>query len=422
MKEKQDPETSGRKLKGSAPSISMLDKINRELHCARKDLEEKYENLNVKLEETNLELKRSLAEKERIRNYLDNILESLTSGVLAIDLSGNITLFNRTAENLLGYPAEEAIGKRYLDVMGSELEEELTLPFVLKSKQSHLNTEKEVWTKDGRKVPVGFSTSLLRDREGVLLGAVEVLYDLRQVKRMEEEIMRVKTLAAIGEMAAVVVHEVKNPLGGIRGFAELLERDLGEGDPRRRSVKKILEGVETLDRIVKSLLDYTKPVRLNPRRVEMSKFIDEVIGFFEMDGSQKEANVHIEKKYPEGELFCHLDNQQFRQTLLNLLHNAVQAMPRGGKLIIELDEETEGSDLLQEARDRVVVLRISDTGVGMCQETLQKLFTPFFTTKEAGTGLGLSTVKKIVEAHRGRIKVDSAPGEGTTVWLRLPMA
>jgi len=97
-------------------------------------------------------------------------------------------------------------------------------------------------------------------------------------------------------------------------------------------------------------------------------------------------------------------------------------MPGGGKLTIDLNKETEGSDLLQEARDRVVVLRISDTGVGMSQETLQKLFTPFFTTKEAGTGLGLSTVKKIVEAHRGRIKVDSAPGEGTTVWLRLPMA
>ncbi len=422
MKEKQDPNISGRKLKGSAPSFSMLDKINRELHCARKDLEEKYENLNVKLEETNFQLRESLAEKEKIRNYLDNILESLTWGVLAVDLSGNITLLNRTAENLLGYPAEEAIGKHYLDVMGREVEKELTLPFVLKSKRSHLNREKQVWTKNGQKVSVGFSTSPLRDREGVLLGAVEVFYDLTELKRMEEEMMRVKTLAAIGEMAAVVVHEVKNPLGGIRGFAELLERDLREGDPRRRSVKKILEGVETLDRIVKSLLDYTKPVKLNPRRVEMCKFIDEVIGFFEMDGSQKEGNIRIQKKYPEGELFCHLDSQQFRQILLNLLHNAVQAMPGGGTLTVDLNKETEGSDSLQEARDRVVVLKISDTGVGMSQETLQKLFTPFFTTKEAGTGLGLSTVKKIVEAHRGRIKVDSAPGEGTTVWLRLPMA
>lgn len=243
----------------------------------------------------------------------------------------------------------------------------------------------------------------------------------RKLEQTEEEMLRVKRLAALGEMAAVVVHEVKNPLGGIRGFAELLERDLEEVDPRKKWVKKIMEGVDTLDRIVKSLLDYTKPVKLNPRKVEMAKFLDEAINFFEMDASQKKANIRMVKNYPQDELFCHLDTEQFRQIPLNLLHNAVQAMPDGGEIMVELNQDVETKDLPCKVRDKKIILKISDTGIGMSKKTLERLFTPFFTTKERGTGLGLSTVKKIVEAHRGDIRVESEPGKGTTVVVRLPM-
>jgi signal transduction histidine kinase len=219
----------------------------------------------------------------------------------------------------------------------------------------------------------------------------------------------------------VVAHEVKNPLGGIRGFAELLERDVGEGDPRGRWAKKIMEGVETLDKIVKSLLDYTKPVKLNPRKVEMVGFLDEVINFFEMDASQKKADICIVKSYPKDEFLCHLDTEQLRQILLNLLHNAVQAMPEGGEITVELNRKIEKPDLLSKVKDKKIILKVSDAGIGMSKETLRKLFTPFFTTKEGGTGLGMSTVKKIVEAHRGDIQVESEPGKGTTVVVRLPV-
>ncbi len=243
----------------------------------------------------------------------------------------------------------------------------------------------------------------------------------RKLEQTEEEMLRVKRLAALGEMVAVVVHELKNPLGGIRGFAELLERDLEEGDSRKRLVKKIMEGVDTLDRMVKSLLDYTKPVKLNPRKVEMVKFLDEAINFFEMDASQKKANIRLVKNYPQGELFCHLDTEQFRQILLNLLYNAGEAMPDGGKIVVEVNQETQSPDLAPKVMDKKVILKISDTGIGMSKKTLEQLFTPFFTTKERGTGLGLSTVKRIVEAHRGDIQVESEAGKGTTVLVRVPM-
>lgn len=424
MEEKRRPNISEEELKDFVTSFSTFNQVTQKLRSAYRELEQRFGDLNLKLEQTNLELRQSLAEKEKISSYLGNILESLTSGVLAIDLDGNINLFNRAAGEILGYRAEEVIGKPYLEVMGKGVEEKHTLPFRLKYPDSHLpdgNGEKEVQSRNGEKIPLGFSTSLLKDKEGEILGAVEIFLDLTRLKQMEEEMMRVKTLAALGEMAAVVAHEVKNPLGGIRGFAELLDRDLEGKDPRKRSVKKIIEGVETLDRIVMSLLNHTRPIKLSPRKIEMVKFIDEVINFFEMDASQTKANVHVLKNYPGDELFCYVDTEQFRQILLNLLHNSVQAMPEGGNITVELNREAETSDFSSKARDKRAVLKISDTGMGISKGIKEKLFTPFFTTKEHGTGLGLATVKKIVEAHQGDIQLESELGKGTTVQVRLPM-
>jgi PAS domain S-box-containing protein len=410
MEERNHSDISEEQLEGFTESFASFNKITQKLHSAYKNLEEKFEDLNLKLEKTNRELRQSLAEKDKISNYLNNILESLTSGVVAINLKGEITLFNRAAEEILGYKTDEVLGRQYGEVLGNGVKEMMTLPFTLKSKKSHINEEKEVLTKEGKKIPLGFSTSLLTDNDNNVLGAVEVFFDLSKLKQLEEEVTRVRTLAALGEMAATVAHEVKNPLGGIRGFADLLDRDLEESDPRKKSVEKIMEGVETLDRIVVSLLNYTKAIRLDLHQVEFASFIDEVIKFFEIDLGREKKKIHIHRKYPEKALLCRIDPEQFRQVMLNLLHNATQAMPQEGTIVVEVNEEKKG-----------VVLKISDTGMGMSKATLEKLFTPFFTTKEHGTGLGLSTVKKIVEAHRGDIKVESELGKGTTVFVRLSL-
>jgi PAS domain S-box-containing protein len=410
MEERDRLDISEEQLEGFTESFASFNKITQKLHSAYKNLEEKFEDLNLKLEKTNRELRQSLAEKDRASNYLNNILESLTSGVVAINLKGEITLFNRAAEEILGYKTDEVLGRQYGEVMGNGVREKMTLPFTLKSRKSHINEEKEVLTKEGKKIPLGFSTSLLTDGENNVLGAVEVFFDLSKLKQLEEEITRVRTLAALGEMAATVAHEVKNPLGGIRGFADLLHRDLEEADPRKKSVEKIMEGVETLDRIVVSLLNYTKAIRLDFHQVEFVSFIDEVIKFFEIDLAHKKKKINVLREYPEKALLCRIDPEQFRQVMLNLLHNATQAMPQGGTIVVEVNEEKKG-----------MVLKISDSGMGMSKATLDKLFTPFFTTKEHGTGLGLSTVKKIVEAHRGDIKVESELGKGTTVIVGLSL-
>jgi signal transduction histidine kinase len=245
--------------------------------------------------------------------------------------------------------------------------------------------------------------------------------DLRKrLRQTEQDMLRMKRLASLGEMAAVVVHELKNPLGGIRGFAELLERDLEEGDRRKRSVQKIMQGVDTMDRMVKSLLDYSKPVKLSPRKVEMAGMIDEAISFFEMGNSKTYSDIRISGNYQKENVCCHLDREHFRQVLLNILHNAAQAMTEGGEISVDLSPAAKGADNDSGETDDAVLLKISDTGAGMSEATLDKLFTPFFTTKQDGTGLGLSTVKKIMDAHQGDIQIQSEPGRGTTVTLKLP--
>lgn len=426
MEEKSHLNLPEEELKDSVTSFSTLNQIIQQLRSAYQELEDKFEKLTLELEQTNLELKQSLVEKEKISGHLNDILDNLTSGVVTIDLNDNITLFNRVAEEILGYREEEVMGKPYLEIMGRKVEEKLTLPFILKSQQLHStvscrNVEKKIYSKTNEKIPVGFSTSLLKNKEGEIIGAVEAFFDLTKLKQMEEEMMQVKTLAALGELSAVVAHEVKNPLGGIRGFAELLDRDLKEDDPRKRFVKKIVEGVSTLDRIVMSLLDYTKPVKLNPVKVEIVKFLDETINFFKMDAGQAKPNILIDENYPEDNLFCYIDTEQFRQVLLNLFHNAVQAMPEGGRITVKLNQEVATGRVSSKERTKIIALIISDTGMGMNKETKEKLFTPFFTTKERGTGLGLATVKKIVEAHRGEIEVESELGIGTSVIVKLPM-
>jgi PAS domain S-box-containing protein len=422
MAEEEKGKITPEELGAFADSYTSFNKIIQKLHQAYKDLEEKFENLNLELEQTNLKLRESLVEKEKITNYLNNILESLTSGVLVVNLEGKITLFNRAAEEITGYKAEEILNRSYLEVMGKGINLQATPIYTMRSGNSHLNEEKEIFTKFETKIPLGYSTSLLKDSEDNLLGVVEVFFDLSKIKKLEDEIARVKTLAALGEMAATVAHEVKNPLNGILGFADLLYRDIEEHDPRRKYAKKIMEGVEILNRIVMNLLDYTRSIKLDLRPIDFARFLDEVVSFFEMDLSRGKNNIKIERLYTNTRVNCLLDSEKFKQIVLNLLYNASQALPEGGLIQIFAGIESmyaEGK-IPGPSAGQMVSLKIKDNGIGMTEEIKNKLFTPFFTTKEKGTGLGLSTVKKIVQALKGEIEIDSQLGKGTTVTVLFP--
>ena len=396
-------------LEDFTDSYILFQETTRRYREAYEELASKFESLTLKLEETNVHLQQSLEEKDRVSNYLNNILESLSGGVLVVDLDGEITFFNQEAEDITGFEQAKVLGQPYAKIIGLNAGRNLSVLHTLDTGERLASREKELAQPNGNTIPIGFSTSLVRDEAGTILGALEVFNDLTEVKRLEAEVQRVQTLAALGEMAATVAHEIRNPLGGIAGYAGMLERDLDSDDPNRRLVQKITEGVGRLNRIVVSLLNYTRPLRLNVHPVNLVELLEETTAFFAIDIERSREDIRIERDFPDGDLICRIDPEQLQQVILNLLQNAMQAMPDGGAIAVGLRvEENQG------------VLSVGDTGIGMADEVREKLFTPFFTTKEDGTGLGLVTSKKIIDAHNGKIRVDSEPGRGTQFSISLP--
>lgn len=407
-------------------SFVRFGQTTRKLQQAYRKLEERFCQLNLRLEEANRRLRQSLAEKNRVSSYLNNILSNLNSGVLVIDPEGKITLFNKAAAQITGWSTREAVGRSYSQVMskknqeGQQPGEESSALYTLAAEVVLQDKEKQVYTKCGAVIPVEFSTSLLTDGEGCVLGAVEVFRDLTEVKKLEEEIRRMHTLAALGQMAATMAHEVRNPLGGIAGFAALLRRDLKDAPQERRLVEKIIEGVSSLNKIVTALLGYAKPVNRNFQRIDFLELMDKTVGFFEGSINNHKAKtgreITLRKSYQSDCIWCYADPEQLTEVVLNLLQNAIDAMPQGGELRVEVSTNADEG----RSSGRFLVLKVTDTGVGMTEDVKAKLFMPFFTTKENGTGLGLAIVKKIIDAYSGDISVQSDPEKGSTFLVKLP--
>jgi len=398
-------------------------------------------NLSIQLTDELLKVHEQLAERltamenelAAANHFLHNILFSMHSGLIAVDRQERIVTFNSAAEAVLGIPASEALGKPYRAVVrekdpgkatGKFREKSgpapVTIHQALREGSPFLNMERELLRPDGSTVGVSGSISALKDDQGNVMGAVEIFKDLSEVRRLEERLERADRLALIGQMSATVAHEIRNPLNGIEGFASLLEREFPEDEPRRRYARNILEGVRTLNKTVTDLLQFARPARLNLRPTKLSQVFEQALLFLreEIRNPQTDArsqpisqDIDIETDYsPEADEIV-ADAEQLRGTFLNFLKNAAQALPDGGKIMIATHAADNPSHVL---------IRIADTGVGIAPEVREKLFTPFVTTKEHGTGLGLALAKKIIESHQGTIAIESEPGQGTTILVSLP--
>lgn len=386
-----------------------------ELRLAHQSLDRRVEALNVELAETNRHLSQSLSEVRTLKNYLNSILESMTDGVVVINVEGRITVFNEAAEEITGYTGEMAVGSAYDRIFGKDGTSPVLLD-TLRTGDCTAHERRDLLSKKGEWVPVEFSTSLVKNGQGDVLGAVEVFRDLSEIRELEEEVEQARTLAALGEMAANVAHEVRNPLGAIGGYAALLERDLEPSDPRRRLVKKIVEGIARLDKVVTNLLVYTRPLTPTLRPGDMVQVAQEALSFFRIGLEEEQrSRVCFRMVSPQEPLTARMDPELIQQMLLNLFHNGIQAMPGGGELRVVLERKQQGEG-------NVVEIQVSDTGKGMSGEVKKRLFNPFFTTREDGTGLGLAIVAKIVELHKGTIRVKSTLGKGTMFVIQLPLS
>ncbi len=353
-------------------------------------MEESYRKLEARIQSLDSELQEKNRQLTLTTEYLNAVLNSMSDGVIAVSRGGAITTWNPAAANILGLD-EDITGRPYAEVFGE--------------RAAGPGARLKEWrNRKGQKVPVSERTAPINDRNGERLGEVSVFQDLSELEALRGEVRRKDRLAALGEMAATVAHEIRNPLGGIQGFAALLERDLPADDPRHRLVEKILAGTRSLDRVVNELLEYTRPVELRIEPIDARKLVDSAIGYL----SGVPGGIETRNSVALG-LVLRGDAHRLRQVILNVLQNAVQSIDGAGRV-----------EVTARAGADTITISIADTGCGIAAEHVEKVFMPFFTTREKGTGLGLAAASKLVEAHGGLMDVSSTPGEGATFRITLP--
>lgn len=384
-------------------SYVSLSELASKLQADYLELSDRFEKQSHQLEEINHQVTKALEANSKLSTYLNNILECLDAGVVVFGIDGIIYLFNRAAENLTGITRKKAVNRHYNAIFPGD---EHASTFGLTS-GSETKTRGEKWFGSQ---PVGYSSSKIFDENGGCCGVVEILYDISGEKKLRETIRQVSALAALGEMSAIVAHQVRNPLAGIIGFANLLQRDLPSDHPSAHLSRKISKGANELNRIMTNLLNYTKQTKPDFRELDMIKFIKEVISSY-MNEPVAEK-IQIDFQTDVNEIFYRFDPVLFRQVFLNIIENAIQAMePDGGKLTLSV--KTDAGQWLK--------IIFKDTGKGFPQEDCDKLFKPFYTTRRNGTGLGLSMVKKVIDFHSGTVKANSPAGGGAEFTIGLPL-
>ncbi len=352
--------------------------------------------------------------------YYANVIDSVGDGVIVLDGDGTVTLMNPTAEEITGISRRQAQGQAFGALFRSE---EILTEMVAKTAATGMTIsdyENIVLRTGGRITPVSATTSpLLRD-DGERIGTILVLRDLTNIRELEGALRKADRLSTVGTLAAGLAHEIKNPLGGIKGAAQLMERELPEESELRDYTRVVLKEVQRVDRIVEELLQLASPRKLQLSPVNLHKIVGDILLLQKRAVSGKKI-AFLQQFDPSIPPILG-DEALLTQLFLNLVKNAIEAVGEDGQVRVASRVLADYSMTQKgERRARMVAIEVGDDGPGIPKEEMEHLFTPFFTTKPKGTGLGLAICQKIVTEHRGMIKVESEPKRGTTFTVMLPL-
>jgi PAS domain S-box-containing protein len=360
-------------------------------------------------------------ERNRAQLYL-NIAGVI---IIAINEKGVVTLINRKGCDVLGYEEEEIIGKNWYDLCVPESDREErkdTFKKVMAGEQEEVEDyENTIVTKSGEERIMAWHNTTLTDKKGHIIGTLSSGEDITERKQTEAELIQSEKLASLGQLAASVAHEVNNPLSGILVYVTLLlkkyEQKNIQTEGTEKQLLKMKKELERTSGIIKNLLDFSRQSEPNIRPVNFNAVVEAAL---QLVGHQISLeNIKLEKKLDPQLPAVRADFDKMQQVLINIILNANQAMPDGGTLIIATSA-AKGVKIGESVNDAVKI-EITDTGVGIAQENLDKLFTPFYTTKAKGkgVGLGLPVVQGIIDQHKGKIEVSSELGTGTTFTIYL---
>jgi two-component system sensor histidine kinase PilS (NtrC family) len=354
-------------------------------------------HLSSRLEKTVQKLEEKDLDLRDLEFFNRDVVESMPSGLFTTDMSGKVLLFNPAAERIFGIRRESIIGQRIDSI----------LPFFLFPFSE--GRREETMTIDGAEKRIGITISPLKGVVENTKGFIAVFQDLTQIKRLEMEIKQKEKWAAIGELSSNIAHEIRNPLASLKSSIEMLKEDSVSANYKKRLMEIALSEMNRLNRIITDFLTYSRPTPPEYSKFDLHRLLDETSELLK-NVAQNGEQVVIRKNYFDT-IEVDADPQKMRQVFWNLGINAIEAMPHGGELVISTRNGNGSTEIT-----------FQDSGTGIEEKDLEKIFYPFFTTKEQGTGLGLAIAYRIIEEHNGRMKVKSNPGIGTTFEIILPKA
>ena len=403
--------------------------------------------LSAELRRTGAALDRRTHDLRRLRNLHHQTVESMGSGLLTTDETGTITSFNPEAERITGLSAAQAEGRQLSDLIPGAAEFSRNASGEVDEEARGLRDRIAYRNARGEDLFLGLGASTLRGEAGDETGKVVIFQDVSRVVSMERELRQSERLAAVGEMAARIAHEIRNPLASISGSVQILQGEMapakaevsgdspnGEGSEQAALMDIVVREVDRLNVLISDFLLYSRPTPLSLKSVDLSELIREVA---KMGEGQIPSGVDLDLDLP-ADVEVMADPDQLRAVLWNLLNNALEAIEGTGSVVLRAEKvpgdraqgrlsldrnekKGEESHPAGEASPRWAgMLEIEDTGSGISPELQETIFEPFYTTKKTGTGLGLATVQRIIEQHGGSIEMESEPDKGTRIRVFLP--
>jgi len=343
----------------------------------------------------------------------ENIIQSISSGLVALDEHGKVIAFNRGAEGIFTIDSEDAIQRHIHDIA----------PFVmpyLKVSNPDRFSQLSYKKSDGQQIDLLLNISPLKDQDGSERGQILIFQDTTRLREMEREVKRMENLAMLGELAAGIAHEIRNPLASISGSLQVLNDGLPKEASRisKRLMRIMLREVTRLDHLINDFLQFARPQRTKIEEFDLNQLIMDTLYIFE-NSQNRSRDLAVETKL-FGPLKIKSDPQELKQVFWNVFVNACEAMPNGGSMCVRTDRMTEftGSG---EPVDSVRI-RVEDSGPGIDAKVIKDMFKPFSTTKKDGSGLGLAIVKRIVEGLEGRVSGENLPSGGAAIDITLPVS
>jgi two-component system sensor histidine kinase PilS (NtrC family) len=363
---------------------------------------------------------------KKLQEFHRNVVQNMVNGLMTTDLEGRVTSVNIACESITGFPLNESLGKHCYQLLPME---ELSRLFTYKGDgiSTPYHMEGECERKDGEAILISLKISHLlspesdskKNLEQQVEGYICVFEDRTEIHQMEEKMKQSEQLAAVGKFSAGMAHEIRNPLASLSGSIQVLKETLETDEDQQRLMNIVLKETERVNDIVTDFLSYSQPRKSNPTVIDLTQLLEDIITLMK-NSNEYDPSINIQLVAPPEHIIIQSEEAQIKQMIWNLCINGIQAMDKSGNLTMTIKKVEGYKHKKFETNRRGVVIIVEDQGRGIPLEEQEAIFDPFFTTREEGVGLGLPTVKQIVERFAGHIEVESEPGHGTCFDIFLP--